>query len=50
MRRTRHEEAPPPRNVEIIRETQVIVKVRCPYCANVYNEILDRCPNCGGHR
>jgi DNA-directed RNA polymerase subunit RPC12/RpoP len=35
---------------EIIKESQVIVKVRCPYCANLYDEALDRCPHCGGKR
>jgi len=35
---------------EIIRESQVIVKVRCPYCANLYDETLDKCPYCGGKR
>jgi len=34
---------------EIIKETQVIVKVRCPYCANLCDEALDKCPYCGGH-
>ena len=32
---------------EIIRE---IVKVRCPFCHNLYNESYDKCPHCGGHR
>lgn len=32
---------------EIIKE---IVKIRCPYCNNLYNEIEDKCPNCGGKR
>jgi rubrerythrin len=35
---------------EIIREKTVIVKVRCPYCANLYDEALDKCPHCGGHQ
>jgi len=30
---------------EIIRE---IVKIRCPYCGNLYDEKLDKCPHCGG--
>jgi hypothetical protein len=34
---------------EIIKEKTVIVKVRCPYCANLYDEALDKCPHCGGH-
>jgi hypothetical protein len=32
---------------EIIREKEVIVKIRCPYCKNPYNETLDKCPYCG---
>ena len=32
---------------EIIRE---IVKIRCPYCNNLYDEKYDKCPNCGGKR
>jgi aspartate carbamoyltransferase regulatory subunit len=39
---------------EIIREKEfvkeVVVKVRCPYCQNLYDETLDRCPHCGGAR
>lgn len=30
---------------EIIKE---IVKIRCPYCNNLYNEKEDKCPHCGG--
>jgi hypothetical protein len=33
---------------EIIREKEVIVKVRCSYCHNLYDETLDKCPHCGG--
>jgi len=32
---------------EIIRE---IVKIRCPYCNNLYDEKYDNCPYCGGKR
>lgn len=32
---------------EIIRE---IVKIRCPYCGNLYDEKLDKCPHCGGKK
>jgi tRNA(Ile2) C34 agmatinyltransferase TiaS len=32
---------------EIIRE---IVKIRCPYCGELYDEKLDKCPNCGGKK
>ena len=35
---------------EIIRETQVIVKIRCKYCTSLYDELLDRCPYCGAPR
>jgi hypothetical protein len=38
-----------PSTKEIVREKEVIVKVRCKYCGNTYNETLDKCPNCGGH-
>jgi hypothetical protein len=34
---------------EVIKEKEVIVKVRCPYCANLYDASLDKCPHCGGH-
>jgi rubrerythrin len=32
---------------EIIRE---VVKIRCQYCGNTYDETLDECPHCGGKR
>jgi hypothetical protein len=38
---------PPVEEREIIRE---IVKIRCPYCGNLYDETEDKCPNCGGTR
>lgn len=31
------------RKKEIIREKEVIVKVKCPYCHQLYNETLDEC-------
>ena len=31
----------------IIRE---VVKIRCPYCGALYDEIKDRCPYCSGKR
>ncbi len=34
---------------EIIKEKQVVVKIRCPYCKNLYEETYDKCPHCGGH-
>jgi len=33
-----------------VKEKEIIAKVRCPYCANLYDETLDKCPHCGGHR
>ena len=41
------EPAPVIKEREIIRE---IVKIRCPYCNNVYDETNDKCPYCGGKR
>jgi len=38
------------REKEIIREKQVIIKVRCRYCMGAYNEELDCCPHCGETR
>lgn len=35
---------------EIIREKEIIVKVRCSYCHNLYPELLDKCPQCGAKR
>jgi len=35
---------------ETIREKEVIIKIRCPYCHNLYDETLDKCPHCGGTR
>jgi len=32
---------------EIIKEKEVITKVRCPYCHGAYDEISDKCPHCG---
>jgi hypothetical protein len=37
----------------IVRETEIvreIVKIRCQFCGNLYNESIDRCPYCAGHR
>jgi len=43
---------PPPPEVTSVREKtvekEVIVKIRCPYCKNLYEETLDKCPHCGG--
>jgi signal recognition particle GTPase len=32
---------------EIIKEKEVIVKIRCAYCRNLFNETLNKCPTCG---
>lgn len=41
---------PPTYTKEIIKEKEVIVKIRCEYCRNTYDEILDQCPHCGAKR
>jgi flagellar basal body-associated protein FliL len=38
---------PPAVQKEVIRE---IVKIRCPYCGNLYDEDQDKCPTCGAKR
>jgi hypothetical protein len=35
---------PQVREREIIRE---IVKIKCPYCGQLYDQNEDKCPNCG---
>ena len=40
----------PVREKEIMKEKEVIVKIRCPYCHHLYDETLDACPNCGASR
>jgi hypothetical protein len=40
-------EQPAVREREIIRG---IVKIRCPYCGNTYDEKEDVCPYCGGKK
>ena len=53
-----HKTLPPPptsqvtstKEKEIVTQTKVIVKVKCPYCQNLYDETLDKCPHCGGKR
>ena len=32
---------------EIIKEKEVVTRIRCPYCHGAYNEVLDNCPHCG---
>jgi hypothetical protein len=37
----------------IVRERTIIkeiVKIRCQYCNNLYEEKYDKCPYCGGKR
>jgi hypothetical protein len=44
---------PPPPMVnkkEIIYEKEVVVKIRCRYCQNTFNETLDNCPMCGAKK
>jgi len=38
---------PVTREKEIIRE---VIKIRCPYCNNLYDENQTKCPNCGANR
>jgi Zn finger protein HypA/HybF involved in hydrogenase expression len=33
----------------IVREV-VKVKIRCEYCSTLYDETLDKCPNCGANQ
>lgn len=47
VQETASETQPVIREKEIIRE---IVKIRCPYCGNLYDEKLDKCPHCGGKK
>ncbi len=43
---------PPPmmHEKEIIREKEVVVKIRCRYCQNTFNETIDNCPICGAKK
>jgi len=34
---------------EIIKEKQIITKVRCHYCHSSFDEVLEKCPNCGAN-
>lgn len=38
------------REKEIIREKEVIIKIRCEYCKRPFDETLDVCPSCGARR
>jgi hypothetical protein len=33
---------------EVIKEKEVIVKIRCSYCHHLFNELENKCPHCGG--
>ena len=35
---------------EIIREKEVVVKIRCLYCNSLYDETFNSCPRCGASR
>lgn len=40
-------------NQQIVKEREIIrevVKIRCSYCGNLYDETLDKCPHCGGNK
>jgi len=38
-----------PLKIRELRETvREVVKVRCRYCGALYDEVKDKCPNCGG--
>lgn len=39
----------PPVVREVIQK-EVVVKIRCSYCGTLYDETLDKCPNCGGRK
>jgi uncharacterized CHY-type Zn-finger protein len=30
-----------------VKEKEIIVKIRCSQCRNLYDETLDKCPHCG---
>jgi Zn finger protein HypA/HybF involved in hydrogenase expression len=33
----------------IIKEKEVIVKIRCSHCHNLRDETMNNCPHCGAH-
>ena len=40
-------------NQQVVKEREIvreIVKIRCSYCGNLYDEKLDKCPHCGGKK
>jgi hypothetical protein len=43
--------APPPiERTEIIHQTEIVVKIRCRYCGNTFDEKLDQCSVCGARK
>jgi hypothetical protein len=44
------ESQPTIKEKEIIREKEIITKVRCQYCNGLYDETLDKCPHCNARR
>ena len=44
---TSYEVQPIVKEKEVIRE---VVKIRCSYCGNLYDENQDKCPYCGANR
>jgi hypothetical protein len=32
---------------QVVKEKEVIIKIRCSSCRNLYDETLDKCPHCG---
>ncbi len=41
---------PAPPVVREVIQKEVVVKIRCSYCGTLYDETLDKCPNCGAKR
>lgn len=43
---------PQPAHTQIIKEKEIttreVVKIRCQYCGNLFDEVRDKCPSCGG--
>ncbi len=37
---------------DVVKEREIvkqIIKVRCPYCGNLYDETLEKCSTCGAN-
>jgi uncharacterized membrane protein len=47
QKQTLSENQPAMKEREVIRE---IIKIRCPYCGNLYEEKEDKCPYCGARK